>query len=159
MAILIFQGILLGLGATVLMDLWAQVLGRLPGQSLPDWAPVGRWFWNLSHGKVFHDDIADAEPHARELALGWTGHYVVGILYGVIFALIVGERWLAEPSLLPAWLFGVVIIAAGWFLLLPGMGMGWAASRTANPAKVRALGLVSHSIFGVGLYLTALLIR
>ncbi len=159
MAILVYQGILLGLGATLLMDLWQQLLGRLPGQRLPDWAPAGRWFWHLRRGKVFHDDIARAEPFAHELALGWTGHYVVGGLYGLIFALIVGEGWMAAPRLAPAWIFGLLVIAAGWFLLQPGMGLGRAASRTANPAKVRALGLVSHSVFGIGLYLTARLIR
>ena len=61
--------------------------------------------------------------------------------------------------MLPAWIFGIATLAFGWFLLQPGLGLGWAASRTPNPAKVRALNLVSHTVFGVGLYLTALLIR
>ena len=99
---LVFQGVLLGLGATIVMDIWTVVLSRLQGQTLPDWAPVGRWFWHLGNGQLFHDDIARAEPYARELALGWIGHYVVGILYGVIFALIVGPGWLAHPSFPPA---------------------------------------------------------
>jgi hypothetical protein len=155
---LILQGAVLGLGATILMDIWQQILGRLPGQTLPNWAPAGRWFRHLPSGVVFHDDIARAEPYAHELALGWAAHYAVGILYGVIFALIVGQGWMADPRLLPAWLFGLAVIAAGWFLLQPGMGLGWAGSRTPNPAKVRLLGIVAHSIFGIGLYLTARLV-
>jgi hypothetical protein len=66
---------------------------------------------------------------------------------------------LAEPTFLPAWIWGIVTIAGGWFLLQPGLGIGWAASKTPNPAKVRLLGLVAHTIFGFGLYATALLIR
>jgi hypothetical protein len=156
---LVLIGAVLGIGATILLDLWAIALWRFAGQSRPNWALVGRWFWHLREGKVFHDDIGKAAPWAHELALGWVGHYVVGAVYGVVFALIAGAGWLAAPRLLPAWVFGIATLAFGWFLLQPGLGLGWAASRTPNPAKVRALNLVSHTVFGVGLYLTALLIR
>jgi len=119
---------------------------------------VGRWFRHLRDGAVFHDDIALASPYAGELRLGWIGHYAVGAIYGLAFALLAGTGWLAEPRLLPAWLFGLATLAFGWFLLQPGMGLGWAASRTARPGKVRLLNLVSHSVFGLGLYLSALIL-
>lgn len=69
-----------------------------------------------------------------------------------------GPGWFAAPTLLPAWIFGIVTIAFGWFLLQPGMGLGWAASQTPNPTKGRLLGLVAHTVFGLGLWLTALVI-
>jgi hypothetical protein len=40
-------------------------------------------------------------------------HYVVGLLYCVIFALIAGPGWLAAPRLPPAWTFGVAMLAFG----------------------------------------------
>lgn len=156
---MILNGILIGIGATVLFDLWAQLLARLPGMPKPNWAPIGRWFWHLREGRVFHDDIAGAAPYAHETALGWAGHYATGILYGVIFALIVGPDWFAAPRFLPAWIFGILTVAGGWFLLQPGLGLGWAASKTPNPWKARALNLVAHTVFAIGLYGTALLIR
>jgi hypothetical protein len=70
-----------------------------------------------------------------------------------------GPTWLAKPTFLPAWIWGIVTVAAGWFLLQPGLGIGWAASKTPNPNKVRAMNLLAHTIFGLGLWLTALLIR
>ncbi len=155
---LIARGVVLGLGATMLIDLWAQLLALFPGQRRPDWAPVGRWFWHLGQGRLVHASIAAAPTYRHELALGWAGHYAVGIVYGAVFALIAGEGWMAAPRLLPALVFGLVTIAAGWFLLHPGMGLGWAASRSPNPTRARVLGLVSHAIFGLGLYATALLI-
>ena len=158
-AALILKGILIGVGATALSDLWAQALARAPGMPKPNWALVGRWFRHLPKGTVFHDDIAGAAPHAHENALGWAGHYAVGILYGIIFALIVGPGWFAAPRLLPAWIFAILTVAAGWFLLQPGLGLGWAASKTPRPWRTRALNLVSHTVFGLGLYATALLIR
>lgn len=156
---LLWRGILIGIGGTVFMDVWAVILWKAFGQAKPNWAPGGRWFWHVSRGKVFHDSIATAEPYPNEQALGWAGHYAVGILYGVIFGFIVGSGWFAAPTFIPAWIFGIVSIAAGWFLMQPGMGLGWAASKTPRPNKVRVLGLVAHTVFALGLYATALLIR
>jgi hypothetical protein len=159
MAELIWHGAIIGGGATVAMDIWAIILTVLFRQPRANWAPVGRWFYHLKSGRLFHETIADADAYGQELALGWLAHYGVGIAYGIVFALLVGPDWFAEPTLLPAWIWGIVTVAAGWFLLQPGLGLGWAASRTANPNKVRALNLAAHTVFGLGLWLTALLIR
>ena len=140
------------------MDLWALVLTRVFGQPFPNWAMPGRWFAHLFRGTVFHDQIADSSPVAGELQLGWAFHYAVGILYGVVFAVLAGPDWLAAPTFLPVWIFSLVTIAAGWFLLQPGMGLGWAASKTPNPMKVRALGLVAHTVFGIGMWIGALIV-
>ena len=153
---LVWQGTVIGLGATALFDLWQVLVARAQGQPGPNLAPMGRWFWHLRDGRVFHPDIATAAPWEHELALGWIGHYVVGAIYGVAFLLLAGPGWMAAPTFLPAWAFGVATVAFGWFLLQPGMGMGWAASKTANPVKVRVLNLAAHTVFGLGLWLTAL---
>ncbi len=155
---LMIAGAIIGVGATIAMDLWAILLNRFAGQALPDWALVGRWFWHLGQGRIFHSDITEATPYRYELRLGWLGHYAVGVLYGILFVLIVGDMWLATPRFLPAWIFGIVTVAAGWFLLQPGLGLGWAASGTPNPWKVRALNLLAHTVFALGLYGTALIV-
>jgi hypothetical protein len=113
---------------------------------------------HVFRGRVFHDAIADAEPVAGDLRLGWALHYGVGLVYGVALAAIMGRAWLAAPSFAPAWIFAILTISAGWFLLQPGMGLGWAASRTPNPWKVRGLGLAAHTAFGLGLWGTALVV-
>lgn len=156
---LLWRGVVIGIGATVLMDIWALILARFPGQSRPNWAPVGRWVGHLGRGTVFHDDIAAAAPFALENKMGWAFHYLVGILYGVILVLITGPAWVAHPTFWPAWIWGIVTIAAGWFLLVPGLGLGWAASRTPNPNRTRVMGLIAHTVFGFGLYATALLLK
>ncbi|QRI64904.1 DUF2938 domain-containing protein [Shinella sp. PSBB067] len=156
---LLVKGAVIGFGATVLMDAWAVLLWKMSVQPRPNWAPVGRWFWHLKDGTVFHDDIGRAEPYANEQALGWIGHYAVGIFYGVVLALVVGEGWFAAPTFLPAWIFGIVTVGAGWFLLQPGLGIGVAASRLPNANTVRMLNLVAHTVFALGLYGTALLLR
>ncbi|MDO9417615.1 DUF2938 domain-containing protein [Pararhizobium sp.] len=154
----ILGGVLVGIGGTVFMDAWAILLRRFFSQSAPNWAPVGRWFWHLGRGKVFHDSIGNAEPYSHENALGWISHYAVGILYGIILVLITGPAWLIFPTFLPAFILGIVTVGAGWFLLQPGLGIGWAASKTPNPNKVRIMNLVAHTVFALGMYVTAVVI-
>ncbi|MBV6636008.1 MAG: DUF2938 family protein, partial [Mameliella sp.] len=60
------------------------------------------------------------------------------------------------PVFWMAWIWGIVTIAGGWFLLHPGMGLGWALSRTERPWKGRVMGLLAHSVFALGLWATAL---
>ncbi len=156
---LVWRGAIIGLGATVAMDIWAIILATVFKQPKANWAPVGRWFYHMKSGRIFHDTIATAEPYRHERALGWISHYAVGIAYGIMLALFVGPAWFAEPTFQPAWIWGILTVAAGWFLLQPGLGIGWAASKTPNPTKVRALNLLAHTVFGLGLWLTALLIR
>jgi hypothetical protein len=155
---ILWRSVAIGVGGTVLMDIWAVLLWLLAGQSKPNWAPVGRWFWHLRTGKVFHDNIGTAEPYAHEQALGWISHYAVGIAYGILLVAITGPVWLAAPTFLPAWIVGIVTIGAGWFLLQPGLGIGWAASKLPNPNKVRFLNFLSHTVFAAGMYGTALLL-
>ncbi|MCG6885558.1 MAG: DUF2938 domain-containing protein [Silicimonas sp.] len=153
---MIFTGIVMGVLGTLAMDLWALFLGAL-GQPKPNWAMPGRWLGHVMRGRVFHDDIGAAEPVERELALGWALHYGVGVIYGVVFVVLAGRDWLAAPTFLPLWVFSLATIAAGWFLLLPGMGLGWAGSRTASPWKVRGLGIVAHTVFALGMWLGVLI--
>ncbi len=47
-------GLLMGLSATVMMDVWALVLSRFANQPLPNWAAVGRWVGHHTQGRVFN---------------------------------------------------------------------------------------------------------
>lgn len=155
----ITSGILIGIGATILMDIWSVILWKLFGKPAPNWAPVGRWVGHLQDGKVFHENIGQATPVANEQAIGWIFHYFVGAVYGIVLVLIMGESWLQAPTFLPAFIWGIVTIAGGWFLLHPGLGLGWAVSKVPNPAMARIMGLVAHTVFAIGLWGTALILR
>ena len=150
-------GVLMGLVATVALDLWALLLARVAGIPATNWGMVGRWVAHIPRGVVFHEDIGAAGEIAGEKPLGWAFHYAVGIAYGVALALIMGPAWLAAPTLLPAWVFSILMLGFGWFLLQPGLGVGVAASKTPNPMKARALGLIAHTVFGIGLWIGALI--
>lgn len=148
-------GALMGVGGTFAMDIWALVLSRFGVAPFPNWAMPGRWLGHIARGRVFHDDIGAAAPVTGELALGWVLHYGVGVIYGIVFAMFAGVVWVAKPDFTLVWIFSLITIAAGWFLLQPGMGLGWVASKTPNPWKVRGLGLIAHTVFAIGMWLVA----
>lgn len=153
------KAVLIGAGATALLDLWALFLARAFGIAPPNWGLVGRWVGHLPSGRLVHDDIAAAAPVANETAIGWLFHYAVGIAFAAALLAIWGMGWAAAPTLLPALVVGYVTIGCGWFILQPGMGAGIAASKRANATQIRLLNIAGHTVFGFGLFLAALALR
>lgn len=153
------RSLAIGIAATALLDLWALFLNRAFGVPLSNWAAVGRWFAYLPRGHLTHDTIAETPPVANELAIGWIMHYLIGVLFAAIVLLLWGLDWARNPTLLPALIVGVVTVGCGWFILQPGMGFGLAASKRPNANQVRLIGLINHVVFGLSLWLAALLMR
>lgn len=152
------RALLIGVGATAVLDLWSLLLHAAFKFPAPNMAMVGRWIGYFPRGRFAHDSIAAAAPIAGENAIGWIAHYVIGVIFAVMLLAICGLDWARNPTPLPAILFGVVSVAAPLFVLQPGMGGGIAASRTPKPNVVRLRSLMNHTVFGVGLYLAALLV-
>ncbi|MBR9782820.1 MAG: DUF2938 domain-containing protein [Gammaproteobacteria bacterium] len=151
--------VLIGIGATLVMDLWALLRQQLFSIAPTNWGMVGRWIGHMRKGRFSHTSIANADAVSGEKLIGWTAHYVIGIGYAVLLFLIFGEAWLFEPTLGPAVVLGIATVIAPFFILLPGMGAGVAASKTPNPNAVRLHSVLNHAVFGLGLYLSALVLR
>lgn len=150
--------LLIGIGATALTDLWALARRRLLHVPLPDYALVGRWIAHMRHGRFRHAAIADAASVRHERAIGWTAHYLIGIGFAALLPLAFGTGWLRQPTLGSAVAVGVGTVAAPFLLMQPGMGAGLAARRMPRPARARVHSLLTHLVFGVGLYASALLL-
>ncbi|WP_186420221.1 DUF2938 domain-containing protein [Bosea sp. CS1GBMeth4] len=156
---LIGRSLAIGIVATALLDLWALFLNRAFGIPLANWAAIGRWFAHLPRGRFAHDTIADTAPVTNERAIGWVMHYLIGALFAAVLLSIWGLDWARNPTLLPALIVGIVTVGCGWFILQPGMGFGLAAGKRPNAGQIRLVGLVNHVVFGLGLWLAALLMR
>ena len=153
---LLLRGVLLGIAASALMDLWGLVLRR--GFRIPtlDYALLGRWIGHMPRGRFIHARIGDARPVPGERALGWAAHYSIGIAFALVLLGIWGLDWARSPTVWPALLVGLGTTAAPWLVMQPAMGVGFAASKSANPRATRLRNLATHSVYGVGLYLAAL---
>lgn len=143
----------LGLGATLTFDLWALFLKHAFGVSPSNMCLVGRWLRYMQEGIFKHPNIAAVPRKSAECTLGWIAHYAIGIAFAITFVAVVGDSWFQHPTLTPALLFGVITVAAPFFIMQPLFGLGVAASRSANPALARFRSLMNHVVFGMGLYL------
>jgi Protein of unknown function (DUF2938) len=155
----ILRAITIGLGATLLMDLWNLFLKRAFHLPSLNYCLLGRWVLHMQNGTFRHASIAAAASQPRECAAGWIAHYSIGIMLAVGFVLITGNNWLVRPTLLPPLLYGTATVVFPFFLLQPALGLGIASSRSPRPAQARLKSLGTHAVFGLGLYLSALGVR
>lgn len=147
----------IGIGATIVMDVWSLILNKC-GSSTLNYALVGRWIIYFRQKKFYHQNIAKAAPVKGELVLGWLSHYVIGIIFSILFIGLIDVSWLHNPTALPALIFGVITVIFPFFIMQPCMGAGFAAAKTVTPFKNRLKSLLTHTIFGFGLYLSAIML-
>jgi hypothetical protein len=147
--------VLIGVGATIVMDLWALLLRQFGIPSL-NFALLGRWLGHLPEGRWIHQSIAKATPVRGELLIGWCTHYSIGISFSAVLLATFGLDWARSPSLLPALFIGIGTVLAPLFVLQPALGAGIASSKTPTPLFNCIKSLVTHTVYGFGLYFAAL---
>ena len=122
----LLRAAVIGIGATLSMDLWNLFLKRAFGIPSLDYALLGRWIAHMPGGQYRHTSIARARPMPLERPLGWATHYTIGAGLGTV----------AFPML----------------VLQPALGLGIASSKVARPARARLKSLATHTVFGLGIY-------
>lgn len=153
------QAIAVGIGATLVTDLWGVALNRLFGVPAANYCLVGRWALHMPAGVFRHASIAKAAAKPGECAAGWLAHYAIGAGFALLLVLAAGPGWLAAPTPLPALLVGIATVVFPYFVMQPAFGLGIAAARTPSPAQARLRSLMTHAVFGIGLYVAALAVR
>jgi hypothetical protein len=144
--------ILIGAGATLLVDAWNHALKRVLGVPSLSYCLLGRWVAHLRHGVIRHRSIGAAAAIRFECAIGWMAHYAIGIGLAGAFGLWLAPGWLTRPTLAPALLYGVATVALPFFVLQPALGLGVASAATRRPTQARLKSLATHAAYGVGLY-------
>lgn len=150
----VIAGAALGLGATIFTDAagclrqgWAATHGF--------YCLVGRWIGLVPRVGVLHDDIRSAPSVVSEAAVGWAAHIALGLLYGIGFVALFGPTALGAPKLWQGVGFGLVTVLVPWLIFQPLFGWGIAGSKMPKPWQLRLRGAVTHTIFGIGLWLSA----
>jgi uncharacterized membrane protein YagU involved in acid resistance len=150
--------IAIGVGATLLMDLWNLFLRRAFGIPSLNLCLLGRWLRHMP-GTFRHANIVAAQPKRLERMVGWIAHYSIGVVLAFTLVVLTSGRWLAQPTLLLGLIYGIGTVVFPFFVLQPSLGLGVASSKTANPVQARLKSLVTHLVFGIGLYLAAFGVR
>jgi hypothetical protein len=117
--------VLVGIGATVIMDIWNLFLRHAFDISSLNFCFVGRWLSHMLTGTFAHANISAAPKRPAECAIGWTAHYLIGIAFALLLVLVTYGSWLESPSLLqPCWLasvpcpFRILLCSPPWVLAL-----------------------------------------
>lgn len=150
-----YSAVLIGIGATAFMDMVALFQKLIFSQQSLNYAMVGRWLGHAAQGRIVHRHITASDPVPAERLLGWSAHYLTGVLFALGFLAVVGRGWLETPSLLPAIAFGILTVLAPFLILQPGMGAGLAARLTPDPRAARLKSVFAHLSFGIGLWIAA----
>jgi hypothetical protein len=148
----------IGVAGSAFIDAWSLVLRTRFHVATLDYAMLGRWIGHFRHGRFFHERISAAPPVRGERPLGWVAHYCIGIAFALVLLAVWGQEWAKSPTILPPLLVGIGSVVAPWFIMQPAFGAGIAGARTANPLAGRLRNLGTHTVYGVGLYVSALAI-
>jgi Protein of unknown function (DUF2938) len=157
---LIFVGnaVVIGLGATLVMDLWNFFLRHTFKVASPNYYLVGRWLRHMPAGVFRHSKITAASAKSAECLVGWAAHYAIGIIFALILLMLATPGWLHAPTFWPSIVFGLATVVLPMFVMQPAFGMGFAASKTPAPNQARLRSVLNHAVFGLGLYLWALVV-
>ncbi|MBV1914519.1 MAG: DUF2938 domain-containing protein [Pseudomonadales bacterium] len=146
------QILIVGVLATVAIDIWATFANKMFKLPRTNWAMVGRWLGHIPSGKFTHISISSSPTIKYENTVGWVFHYSIGLSYAALYIGLVFTFLDGIPTLLSAWVFGLVTILSPWFVMQPCLGMGVCAVKAPEPNLVRINNFIIHSIFGIALY-------
>ncbi|MDK2779624.1 MAG: DUF2938 domain-containing protein [Pseudomonadota bacterium] len=144
-----------GLGATLIMDLQALLRRWLTGVAGLDYALVGRWLGHMPQGRFRHASIRDASVVRGETWLGWFFHYLTGVLFAAALVWLWGAGWVVQHGIWPGLITGWSTALLPLLVMQPAFGLGCCAARTPAPWRARFSTLLTHTVFGVGLWLAA----
>ena len=150
--------LVVGIGSTLILDLWVTMVKKVAGIPPTDWGMVGRWLRGILRGNFVLNKRITSVPSTIEKMTGWFFHYLVGIAYALLLLGFWGTSFALQPSLIPVLIIGVVVSTfAGLALLMPAMGGGFFGRKLPNQMLMIIYIIVAHIAFAIGQYGFALL--
>lgn len=155
MSVVSLRSVLIGILATVTMDVLTAVTIKL-GLIAP-LSPhlIGRWFVCVARGQLLQADIAQVSPVNGEMAIAVPVHYAIGITLALLYFLVSSALGLTPRNPLSALGFALCTNLLPWLLMFPAMGYGWFGSHGPAGTRLFLSSFVTHCLYGVGLWLGA----
>jgi len=148
------EAILCGIWATFFMDSMAKILSKrciIYPFIIPE--AMGRWFLYMLKGKFVHEDINRSRALKNEYAWYFPSHYLIGILLAGAYLVLAQNSQTIQENVWLTILFGIFTVTFSWFWLLPSIGLGFMARRSARRSQILRTNLFNHLNFGIGLCL------
>lgn len=149
----IIQGLISGIIATIIFDIFQQSLSYAYGIDRPKWNLVGRYFLGYKKRIFTRVSISDDVEEKNELICGYIIHYLIGIIYGVFYVSL-NLLIFNYPSILIAYFVGFISVLGAWCYLMPfAFNLGFFASKSERRLQIISQNLIAHFIFGTGLFI------
>ena len=155
---IIIKIVIIGLGGAYAIDIWAYILLKQFKVKSLDYRLLGRWVGYMPKAKYFHNTIIESPPVSHELLLGWLTHSLIGVTFAFFLVGLFGLEWINNPTFIPAIVVGLLTLFGPFLILQPALGFGIAGSKTPNPTFGRLKSVITHLVFGTGLYVSAFII-
>ena len=150
---LFFQGLISGIIATIIFDLFNISLKFAYNIDKPKWNFLGRYFLGYKEGRYIRKSLQEDDDEENELLWGYIIHYLIGIIYG-LFYVFINLLIFDYPSLLIAYVVGFITVLGAWCYLMPfAYNLGFFASKSDQQFKTLTQNLIGHFIFGTGLFI------
>ena len=156
---LLIAGVLVGIAATITMDVFGSVARRVGLAKGAKGIWVGRWYLGISRGQFVHSDISGAPELGGEKTAAMVGHYVIGIVLAVFYVL--GARLLgvSANSFIVALGYGLATCVFPWFLVFPALGFGALGSKGPKELRLFTSSVLNHSFYGLGIWWSAAVLQ
>ena len=149
----ILHGIISGLVATIIFDLFNISLNIAYNIEKPKWNFLGRYFLGYKERRYVRNTLKEDDPVKNELLWGYGIHYIVGIIFG-LFYVFLNLLFFNHPSLLIAYFVGFFSVLGAWCFLMPfAYNIGFFASKTDKQFNILMQNLIGHFVFGTGLFI------
>jgi len=158
MSIFNLRNVLLGIIATVTMDVLSVAAIKLRLIALLPPHLIGRWFASVARGQVLHGDIAQVSPIQHEMAVAVPVHYAIGVTLALTYLLACSTLGLSPRSPVTALVFALCTNLLPWLLMFPAMGYGWFGAHGPTGTRLFASSFLTHCFYGLGLWLGASLL-
>ena len=142
----------MGIFATYCMDFLAGILAK---RKLihPFISPeaLGRWFLYIFKGKLIHNDINKTAKLKNETRWYSISHYLIGITLAGVYLVLDLNIPVVRQQVWMSLVFGMATVCFPWFWLLPSIGIGFMAYKSAKRLQILRTNLINHTNFGLGL--------
>jgi hypothetical protein len=158
MSIFNLRNVLIGIIATVMMDVLSvtEIKLRLIAPLPPHL--IGRWVASVARGQMLHGDIGQVSPIQYETAIAVPVHCAIGVTLAPIYVVVCSTFGLSPRSPVMALGFAVCTNLLPWLLMFPAMGYGWFGARGPTGTRLFASSFLTHCFYGLGLWLGASLL-
>jgi len=158
MSIFSIRSVLIGILATITMDVLSITALKLGLIAFLPPRLTGRWFASLARGQFLHSDIGRVPPINYEMAIALPMHYIVGITLALLYLLLVSALRLSPRNLITVLAFALCTNVLPWLLMFPSMGYGWFGTHGPPGTRLFFSSLITHSFYGLGLWMSVLLL-